>query len=262
MRAKSSVSSLSCLLLVLIVGCDLAWSQAPEGCNSLPDHNKLRAVLQSVVKEGKQANGGMGNQRWAVIVDRDGIGCAVVFSSDNRSQVWPGSRMIAAEKANTANAVSGPDYAFSTANLFFPTQPGQTLYGLITTAPPNAQAAFGDPTSFGQENDPIIGKPVGGIVVFGGGLALYDKQGKIVGGLGVSGGTSCSDHVIAWKVRHNLGLDAVPMGPSPDHNDNMIQDIQNGVSASGFGHPVCKGGNPGTDIIKNLSKNYPTGPKK
>jgi uncharacterized protein GlcG (DUF336 family) len=247
-----------CVILISTV----ALSQAPSACNSLPDHNKLRSVLQAVVKEGKQANGGMGNPRWAVIVDRDGIGCAVVFSSDNRSQVWPGSRMIAAEKANTANAVSGPDYAFSTANLFFPTQPGQSLYGLITTSAPNPQAAFGDPTSFGQENDPIVGKAVGGIVVFGGGLALYSAKGEIVGGLGVSGGTSCSDHVIAWKVRHQLNLDAVPMGPSPDHNDNMILDIQNGVSASGFGHPVCKGGNPGIDIIKNLSKNFPTGPRK
>lgn len=249
------------ILILLLVASTMAWPQAPSGCNSLPDHNKLRTVLQSVVKQGKQANGGMGNQRWAVVVDRDGIGCAVVFSGENRSQEWPGSRMIAAEKANTANAVSGPDYAFSTANLFFPTQPGQSLYGLITTAPPNPQAAFGDPTSFGQENDPIVGKAVGGIVVFGGGLPLYDAAGKIVGGLGVSGGTSCSDHVIAWKVRHELNLDAVPMGPSPDHNDNMIQDIQNGVSQSGFGHPVCKGGFPGTDIIKNLSKNFPTGPK-
>lgn len=130
------------------------------------------------------------------------------------------------------------------------------------TSLPNPQAAFGDPTSFGQENDPIVGKPVGGIVVFGGGLALYTSKGQIVGGLGVSGGTSCSDHVIAWKVRHQLNLDAVPMGPSPDHNDNMILDIQNGVSASGFGHPVCKGGFPGENIIRNLSKNFPTGPKQ
>jgi uncharacterized protein GlcG (DUF336 family) len=257
-KPKSAVP----ILAVLLCLCTLCWSQPPSGCNSLPDHNKLRAALQSVVKEGAQGNGGMGNPRWAVIVDRDGIGCTVVFSTDNRSQVWPGSRMIAAEKANTANALSGPDYALSTANVFFASQPGQSLYGLITTAPPNPQAAFGDPTSFGQENDPIVGKAVGGIVVFGGGLALYSEKGEIVGGLGVSGGTSCSDHVIAWKVRHQLKLDAVPMGPSPDHNDNMIQDIQNGVSASGFGHPVCKGGNPGTDIIRNLSTKFPTGPRK
>jgi len=108
----------------------------------------------------------------------------------------------------------------------------------------------------------MVGKPVGGIVVFGGGLALYSAQGQIVGALGLSGDTSCADHIMAWKVRHELHLDAVPMGPSPAHNDNMILDTQNGVSASGFGHPVCKGGNPGEDIIRNLSKNFPTGPRK
>ena len=239
----------------------LTTAATAQDCKSLPDHNRLRSVLQSVVKEGKQANGGMGNQRWAVIVDRNGIGCAVVFSGNSAGDQWPGSRMIAAEKANTANAVSLPDYAFSTANIYFASQPGQSLYGLITVAPPNPQAAFGDPTSFGQDNDPIVGKAVGGIVVFGGGLALYSEKGQILGGMGVSGGTSCADHVIAWKVRHKLSLDAVPMGPSPEHNDNMILDIQNGKSASGFGHPVCKGGIPGEDIIRNLSKNFPTGPK-
>ena len=186
-NAKWFASAVLCCVVVSTV---LVLAQAPPDCKELPDHNRLRSVLQSVVKEGKQANGGMGNQRWAAIVDRNGIGCAVVFSGDTLTQQWPGSRMIAGEKANTANAVSGPDYALSTANVYFPSQPGQSLYGLITAAPPNPQAAFGDPTSFGQENDPMVGKAVGGIVVFGGGLALYDSQGKIVGGLGVSGGTS------------------------------------------------------------------------
>jgi uncharacterized protein GlcG (DUF336 family) len=255
------IAGLNSLAAMLILS-TLAWSQAPAGCKGLPDHNTLRSVLQSVVKQGKQQNGGMGNQEWAVVVDRDGVGCAVAFSGENRSQEWPGSRMIAAEKANTANGLSGPDYALSTANVYFATQPGQSLYSLITTAPPNPQAAFGDASSFGQANDPIVGKAVGGIVVFGGGLALYSAKGEILGGLGLSGDTSCADHVIAWKVRHELHLDAVPMGPSPDHNDNMILDIQNGVSASGFGHPACKGGNPGEAIIKDLPKNFPTGAKK
>lgn len=50
------------------------------------------------------------------------------------------------------------------------------------------------------------------------------------------------------KVRHELHLDAVPMGPSPDHNDNMILDFHNGVSASGCGHPSCKGGTQADNI--------------
>ncbi|HET9742629.1 MAG TPA: heme-binding protein [Terriglobales bacterium] len=237
-------------------------AQAKPDCSQLPDHNRLRSVLQSIVKEGQQGNGGLGNQEWAVVVNRDGIGCAVVFSGETRSQEWPGSRVIAASKANTANALSGPDFALSTANIYAASQPGQSLYSLATSAPPNPQAAFGNPSTFGTTGDPMVGKAVGGVIVFGGGLPLYSSKGQIVGGLGLSGDTSCTDHVIAWKVRHQLALDAVPMGVSPDHNDNMILDFQNGQSPSGFGHPDCKGGQPSADIIKNLSKNFPTGPKK
>jgi hypothetical protein len=78
----------------------------------------------------------------------------------------------------------------------------------------------------------------------------------------VSGDTSCTDHVIAWKVRNKVGLDAVPMGVAPGQSDNLIFDIQNGVSASGFGHPTCKGGKPAEEIIKKLTDTMPTGPKK
>jgi hypothetical protein len=91
---------------------------------------------------------------------------------------------------------------------------------------------------------------------------LYDKNGKIVGGLGVSGDTSCADHVIAWKTRQTLGLNAVPMGVAPGPSDNLIFDIQNGVSSSGFGHPACKGGNPSEEIINKLTQTHPTGPHR
>jgi hypothetical protein len=108
----------------------------------------------------------------------------------------------------------------------------------------------------------MIGKAIGGIIVFGGGLPLYSADGKIVGGLGLSGDTSCTDHIIAWKIRHELHLDAVPMGPSPNHNDNMILDWDNNASVSGFGHPSCKGGMVPDAIIQQLSKQFPTGPGK
>jgi uncharacterized protein GlcG (DUF336 family) len=237
-------------------------AQNKPDCAGLPDAGRLRSVLQSVVKGGAAKNGGMGNQEWAVVVNRDGAACAVVFSGTERSQQWPGSRVIAASKANTANGLSNSDYALSTANVFAAAQPGQSLYSLATSAPPNPQAVFGSPSSFGTPNDPMIGKAVGGIIVFAGGLPLYSAKGKIVGGLGLSGDTSCADHVMAWKVRHELNLDAVPMGPSPDHNDNMILDFANGASPSGFGHPDCKGSTSSASIIKTLSKDYPTGPKQ
>ncbi len=254
------------LALSLFAISSLAFSQAkppaPAGCSALPDHTRLRSVLQSVIKEGTAKNTGLGNQEWATVVNRDGIVCAVVFSGNERGDQWPGSRLISAEKANTANALSGKDYALSTANIYAASQPGQSLYSLTTSAGANQQAAFaGPPSAFGQPNDPYVGKPIGGIIVFGGGLPLYDAKGNIVGGLGLSGDTSCADHVIAWKVRHQLKLDVVPMGPSPDHNDNMIIDFQNNQSPSGFGHPSCKGGTPSDEVIKTLSKDFPTGPK-
>lgn len=245
-------------LLVLVVGLTASRVAAAQDCSSLPNYNQLKQAVQGAVKGGQHANGGMGNQEWAVLVNRDGIVCAVVFSGPDRSAEWPGSRVIAAEKANTANALSTSDFALSTANLFAAAQPGQSLYSLTTSAPPNAQAVYaGSPKEFGQPNDPMVGKPIGGIIVFGGGLALYDSKGKILGGLGLSGDTSCADHVIAWKVRHTLKLDTVAMGVAPGQNDNMILDFQNGQSASGFGHPSCKGGMPSDEIIKKLPQDFP-----
>jgi uncharacterized protein GlcG (DUF336 family) len=254
--------------LVTISICSLLFSLAARAraadCGALPDHGKLRAALQAVVKLGQDVNTGLGNQEWAAVVNRDGLVCAVVFSGPERGAQWPGSRLIAAEKASTANALSGPSFALSTANLFYASQPGQSLFGLTTAAPPNAQAAFaGPPQSFGEPNDPMVGKPIGGIVVFGGGLALYDSRGKIVGGLGVSGDTACADHVVAWKVRHALELDAVPVGPAPNGTDNLILDLDgSGKSASGYGHPSCKGGKASDAVIPKLSADFPTGPKK
>lgn len=239
-----------------------AVAQNPPSCPGLPDAAHLKQVVQSVVREGASKNGGMGNQEWAAVVNREGIVCAIVYSGTSASDEWPGSRMISAEKANTANGLSGRDYALSTANVYAASLPGGSLYSLATSQPPNPQAAFGNPATFGTQQEPMVGKAIGGIIVFAGGLPLYTPDGKIVGGLGLSGDTSCTDHVIAWKVRHLLHLDAVPMGPSPTHDDNMILDFTHGYSPSGFGHPACKGGNQNAAIITSLSKDFPTGPHR
>jgi uncharacterized protein GlcG (DUF336 family) len=245
---------------VMLCGAGSLFAQGPD-CSALPDHGKLKSALTDVVKEGQQGNGGLGNQMWAVVVNRDGLVCAVVFSGPDRSKQWPGSRLIAAEKANTANALSLDNFALSTANLWAGAQPGGSLYGLANM-PPNPEAAFAGPAAkFGQPDDPMVGKPIGGVIVFGGGLALYSSKGQIVGGLGVSGDTACTDHVIAWKVRNKVGLDAVPMGVATNSSDNMVLDIQNGASPSGFGHPACKGGKPAEDIIKKLTETNSKGAK-
>ena len=51
---------------------------------------------------------------------------------------------------------------------------------------------------------------VGSVNAFGGGLAP-GKGGQKIGGLRVSDGTSCTDHMVAWRVRYSLSLDG--LGP-------------------------------------------------
>jgi uncharacterized protein GlcG (DUF336 family) len=185
---------------------------------------------------------------WATVVNRDGVVCAVAFSGQSRGDQWPGSRVISAQKANTANAFSLPGLALSTANLYSAVQPGGSLFGLQESNPVNVDVAYGGhPSNNGRANDPMVGGRIGGINVFGGGLALYNAQGQLVGGIGVSGDSSCADHNIAWRTRHSLNLDHVPNGVSGDATrpDNIVYDItpqagqMPGISASGWGHPVC-----------------------
>ena len=73
----------------------------------------------------------------------------------------------------------------------------------------------------------MVGGRIGGVNVFGGGLALYSSSGELLGGLGVSGDSSCADHNIAWRTRYGLDLDTVPAGVSGDpvRKDNIVYDI-------------------------------------
>jgi len=102
--------------------------------------------------------------------------------------------------------------------------------------------------------------------VFGGGLALYNKEHKLVGAIGVSGDTSCADHSIAWKTRDMLKLDFVPAGVAagaPNGTDNIVYDITSqpgqmpGVSASGWGHPSCIAETPAAATALRLA--FPIG---
>ena len=218
-----------------------------DSCAQLPDHGALQFALNAAV--AAEASG-LDLHMWATIVDRDGIVCAVAFSGSDRGAQWPGSRVISAQKANTANSFSLNGLALSTANLYSAVQPGGSLFGLQESNPVNTNAAYKGPsTHFGQKNDPLVGEKVGGVNVFGGGLALYDRNKKVVGAVGLSGDTSCADHHIAWRVRKNLGLDNLSgvggVSGDPSRPDNIIFDIApnpiggTGVSAGGFGHPTC-----------------------
>lgn len=228
----------------------------------LPSHAELKAALTAVVDA--QDNAGFGLDMWATVVNRDGEVCAVTFSGDDRGDQWPGSRVISAQKANTANAFSLPFLALSTSNLFTAVQPGESLFGLQESNPVDPAVAYRGPAfKFGQKTDPMVGHRIGGVNVFGGGLALYNADGELVGAIGVSGDTSCTDHIIAWKVRHALNYDNVPAGVSATGDDNAVYDISqnafdNPVSASGWGHPDCGGGQKA--IADALPVTHPIGP--
>jgi uncharacterized protein GlcG (DUF336 family) len=204
------------------------------------DHETLLRTLRASIKPtAGPSNGGLDNHMWAAVIDRTGVVRAVCYSGEELGDQWPGSRFIAIEKANTANALSLPKFAFSTANLYSGAQPGGFLFGILTTNPVDTKTMYaGDPDTYGTPNDPMVGQKASGIVTFGGGLALYDSN-TIVGALGVSGDTSPADHNVAWRVRHELGLDKVPNGITAMGNDAIIYDIgMLGKSSSGYGHPV------------------------
>ncbi|HAJ72881.1 MAG TPA: hypothetical protein DCO68_12470 [Methylophilaceae bacterium] len=227
-------------------------SPAPAGaCAGLPTYAQLKAAL---IAASAADTSGFNLNMWGTVVNRDGIVCAVAFTGTDRGSQWPGSRVISAQKANTANAFSLPGLALSTSNLYSAVQGteasnnnlGGSLYGLQFSNPVDTEAAYsGNQALVGSANDPMVGKRIGGVNVFGGGLALYDSTGKIVGGLGLSGDTSCADHNQAWLTRKNLNLDYVPAGVSGDATrpDNMVIDDFLGASKNnktdGWEQPTC-----------------------
>jgi uncharacterized protein GlcG (DUF336 family) len=187
--------------------------------------NQLAVVI-------KMDNGGIfqPNRMWSAIVDRQGKLCSAITAGVDP---WPGSRAIAIAKATTANGFSNNGLALSTANLYGPTQPGGSLYGLNNSNPFNP--AF-------QPQGSGVGFVPGGIITFGGGVALY-QSGQVIGGLGVSGDSSCADHAIAYRMRHLAGLDVIPGGVNPaggsKGNDNIIYAEPPGTPTTGFQHPHC-----------------------
>jgi uncharacterized protein GlcG (DUF336 family) len=224
-------------------------------CAGLPSHDALRSAL---VNARGQENGGFDLDMWGAVVNRDGIVCAVAFTGTDRGKQWPGSRVIAAQKANTANAFSLPNLSLSTANLWAAVQPGGSLYGLQHSNPVDTSAAYLGPASeFGQDDDPMVGQRVGGVNVFGGGLALYNSRKQLIGAIGVSGDTSCADHNIAWRTRARMGLDFVPGGVSARGDDNInYQGLVTEPSLQAdFSHPICK--KAGVDEVSSISAALP-----
>src|SRR5206468_12898320 len=75
------------------------------------------------------------------------------------------------------------------------------------------------------------GRIAGGLIFFGGGVPLY-RNGKVIGGLGVSGDTASCDHEIAKRVRDRAALNP-PGGPLVD---DITYSSVDGPSV--FTHPL------------------------
>ena len=196
-------------------------------CQDLPKESELRQAMLAAAKLPNAGGLFQGARMWGAIVNRDGEICVYVTTTSDAAQVWPGSQAIAKAKAYTANAFSLDGLALSTAMLYTFTQPGHSLWSLgqsnlwhpALTAPPDGK---------GGGNNQIGG----GLIFFGGGVPIY-RDGKIIGGLGISGDTSCADHEIAKRTRNELSLNP-PGGPTVD---DIVYSLPDPPSV--FAHPKC-----------------------
>ncbi|HMA00375.1 MAG TPA: heme-binding protein [Steroidobacteraceae bacterium] len=261
MHHSTSTFATGVFATVFACGTVTAWADdstsgdSDHACAGLPTHSQLKVALESA---RAQSNGGFNLDMWGTVVNRDGIVCAVAFTGKDRGSQWPGSRAISAQKANTANAFSLPGLALSTANLYAAVQPGGSLYGLQASNPVDTDTAYRGPAAhFGESDDPMVGRRIGGVNVFGGGLGLYNAKKALIGAVGVSGDTSCADHNIAWRTRNNLGLDWVPAGVSAKGDDNINYEGLVAVPSlpNDFSHPICK--IAGVDTVSAISLSLP-----
>jgi uncharacterized protein GlcG (DUF336 family) len=233
-RVFPIVSAAMVLTVVSAAGYAVALRVAPLSaaaagrCNGLPNEAALKGLLAAAPSAGGDAGGLFhGVRMWAAVVNRDGEFCAAATSTADPSQVWPGSQAIAKAKAYTANAFSLDDGPLSTAQLYTLTQPGHSLWSLGQSNLFESKF-LAPPSGHGGGKEQIAG----GLIFFGGGVALY-SGGTIIGGLGISGDTSCTDHEIAKRVRDLASLN--PSGGATA--DDISYSSTDGASV--FTHPLC-----------------------
>src|SRR5947209_15469558 len=59
--SNRTLSKILALLTLIAAVTGAALAQKPDKCGELPDYNKLKNTLITVVKQGKEANSGLGN---------------------------------------------------------------------------------------------------------------------------------------------------------------------------------------------------------
>jgi uncharacterized protein GlcG (DUF336 family) len=221
-----SLGGLRVLVAMCILGITggVGTAAAQGTCSSMPTAAELRTALQQAVTHGGEAGGLFhGSRMWGSIVNRSGAICVTAASNTDPTQVWPGSQAIAKAKAYTANAFSLDALALSSAMLYTFTQPGHSLWSLG-----QSNLFDSDFLSSPENTNAGQGQIAGGLIFFGGGVPLY-RNGRIIGGLGISGDTSCADHEIAKRVRDILAMNP----PGGMLADDIVYD------ESVFNHPLC-----------------------
>ena len=220
-------------LVVAVMGLMLSFSvwaehdeerEAEPGCSiSGQLLQKIRDQMPIIIT---QNIGGFFNpaRAWVAIVDRKGRLCTAF----QVGEAPPYARTIAISKAGTANGFSNDALALSTANLYSAAQPGGIIYGVDNTHPFN--------TKYLAQGSGI-GQVQGGLVTAAGGIPLY-RDGKVIGGIGLSGDSACADHVMAYRIRRNVGLDHIPAGLGYNGTDN-IDYLAPGEAPNGFKTPHC-----------------------
>jgi hypothetical protein len=79
-------------------------------------------------------------QMWGVVVNRNGVVCAVAHSGTGLLDQWLLSRQIAAAKAFTSNGLSTSPPGTKTADLNLAVQPGGGLFGLRRATRPTRRS--------------------------------------------------------------------------------------------------------------------------
>src|SRR5205823_13724524 len=106
------------------------WASEADNTGCPVKHQALKTGLSNADNDDSS---GLNNHYWAVVVNREGVVCAVAFSGPTRDSQWLLSRQIAAAKAFTANGLSLDGAPLSTGQLYPWVQPGHPdnpLFGL------------------------------------------------------------------------------------------------------------------------------------
>src|SRR2546426_12819427 len=114
---KTARVSIAVCTLVAAAACNGDGVTAPPDFTLTPivTFDDLKAAL---VEARNEQNGGVGLDMWAAGVDRSGLVGSVGFTGGTNTDPWPRSRVLAAPKANTANAFSPPPPPLSTPKLY------------------------------------------------------------------------------------------------------------------------------------------------